>query len=407
MQRITYPVLLEILANPENSRVEFKQGAERPERIAKEVVAFANFRGGQIFFGIDDATREIVGITQENFEEWLIDTVFGRYITPFVMPVYETVVTPKGIVGVLTVEQGTQKPYFVREGDRQTPYIRIGSISRIASGDLLLRMAQEAGYYHFEVVSVGTTPDDLDPELVQNFYQREFGESLSALFQADSAAYTEKLAQLDLLVPNAFGGLSCSLAGAVLFGKQPGRYLPQHGFRLLHYKGTTVETDHYFDLQLTSAMANVRTESTVLRSGLVELVVQKLSEVLSAEDITDGLHRQRVWKVPQRVLRELVVNALIHRDYTKKGKNEIRLFTDRVEFESQGRLPNTLTIEKIKAGQKYPRNPILVQYAQYFGLMEHKGLGIRRVVLWESKQASLPEPTFTETEDAFQVTVWF
>lgn len=405
---MTYPELVEILAHPENSKVAFKKDTDRPERIAKEIVAFANLRGGRIFFGIDDTTRQIVGLTRENFEEWLMDTVFGRFITPFLIPVYQELNTPKGRVGILTVEQGTQKPYFVKEADRHTPYIRIGSTSRIAEGDLLLRMAQEAGHYHFEIAPVsGTKPTDIDPELFQSFYQKEFGENLSGLFQTESHAYTEKLRQLDVLVENAFGGLSCSIAGLVLFGSNPGRYLPQHGFRIIHYKGKEVETDHHFDTTLTHPMAHIVWQNQVARSGLVELTLNKLAEVLARETLPDGIHRERVWQIPQRVLRELVVNALIHRDYTKKGRNEIRIFQDRVEFESQGRLPNTLTVEKIKAGQKYPRNPILVQFAQYFGLMEHKGLGIRKIVLAEMKAAGLPEPALKETEETLTVTVWF
>ena len=68
---MTYQELLEIIANPENSKVEFKLDSERPERIAKEIVAFANFRGGRIFFGIDN-NRQIIGLTKKNFEEWQI-----------------------------------------------------------------------------------------------------------------------------------------------------------------------------------------------------------------------------------------------------------------------------------------------------------------------------------------------
>jgi ATP-dependent DNA helicase RecG len=114
-----YQELLEIIANPENSKVEFKLDRERPERIAKEIVAFANFRGGRIFFGVDNNNREIKGLSKENFEEWLKDTVFGRYVTPSIIPLYEEINTPEGRVAVVTIEQGINKPYFVKEGDRE------------------------------------------------------------------------------------------------------------------------------------------------------------------------------------------------------------------------------------------------------------------------------------------------
>ena len=140
------------------------------------------------------------------------------------------------------------------------------------------------------------------------------------------------------------------------------------------------------------------------RSGLIDNVMQHLSEKLSKDIISeDGITRTKDWTIPERVLRELVVNSIIHRDYTRKGQNEIRIFSDRIEIESQGRLPNTLTVDKIKAGQKYPRNPILVQFAQYLGIMEHKGLGIRKIVIEELQNQGFPEPDLIEEDETFKV----
>ncbi len=393
--------LREILKNPENSRIEFKLGSERPERIAKEIVAFANFRGGKIFFGIEDVDRKIVGISKSGFEEWIMDTVLGRFITPFLIPHYEEINTTEGKVAVLTIEQGINKPYFVKEGERETPYIRIGSISKIANGEQLLRISQEAGHFHFEISPVsGSGINDIDLELFLHFYEKEFYEKIHF---SDQETILEKLTQLDLLVKDSFGKLSASLAGLILFGKDPGRYMPQFGFRHIHYKEKIIETNHNLDEVITHPIGNILQNGNTIRSGIVETLLQKLSNSLSEEVLPDNIHRTRVWKIPARVLRELVVNALIHRDYSKKGRNEIRLFSDRLEIESQGRLPNSLTIEKIKVGQKYPRNPILVQFAQYLGLMEHKGLGIRRIVMEEMSKSGLPEPIFVDSEDHFHV----
>jgi ATP-dependent DNA helicase RecG len=397
--------LHEILKNPENSRIEFKLDSERPERIAKEIVAFANFRGGKLIFGVDDKTNQIVGISKPGFEEWIMDTVIGRYITPFLIPLYEEINTKNGKLAVISIEQGINKPYFVKEGDRETPYIRIGSISRIANGEQLLRMSQEAGHFHFEISPVsGSSIEDINLELFLHFYEKEFYEKIP--FQSIDTIQ-EKLTQLDLLVTDSFGKISASLVGLILFGKDPGRYIPQVGFRYIHYKNQTIETNHNLDQTITIPLGNIIENGKTIRSGIIESIIQKLSDPLSIEELPDNIHRTRVWKIPPRVLRELAVNAIIHRDYSKKGRNEIRLFSDRLEFESQGRLPNSLTIEKIKAGQKYPRNPILVQFAQYLGLMEHKGLGIRKIVLEEMAKTNLPEPEFIESEDRFLVVLRF
>ncbi|NMB81627.1 MAG: hypothetical protein GYA14_07385 [Ignavibacteria bacterium] len=402
---MTYQELLEIIANPENSKVEFKLDSERPERIAKEIVAFANFRGGSIFFGIDN-DRNIKGINRENFEEWLMDTVFGRYITPSIIPIYEEINTPEGRVAIVTIEQGIHKPYYVKEGERETPYIRIGSTSQIAKGEQLLRLAQEAGSYHFEVAPVsGSSIDDIDIELFMNYYKREFDEDLS---DANKNELIEKLSQLDLLVKNSFNNYSASIAGLVIFGKNAGKFLYNHGFRVIHYSGSEIEINHNFDQTYVLPLANFKNPNgEIVRSGLIEAVINKLREIYASEELIDGIHRETKWKIPERVLRELLVNAVIHRDYTKKNRNEIRIFSNRIEVESQGRLPNTLTIEKIKAGQKFQRNPILVRFAQDFGLMEHKGLGIRKIVMETLRNTGIGEALLEETDETFKVSIFY
>lgn len=397
-----YQDLLEILANPENSKVEFKRDDIRPEQLAKEIVAFANFRGGQVFLGIDDQTRDIVGIQKENLEEWVMDTVFGRYITPSIIPLYEEVNTPEETVAIITVEQGTLKPYAVRANDRDTIYIRMGRTSRLADRDQILRMSQEAGYYHFEIAPVsGSSIDDIDHELFIHYYKTVFDEEIT-----NEEELILRLSQLDLLVESSFENTVCSIAGLVLFGKNPRRFLPQHGIRIVHYPGEDIEINSISDEVFRSTVARILDGSELKRSGLVDNAMQHMAEKLSKETIAeDGITRIREWQIPERILRELIVNSIIHRDYTRNGLNEIRLFSNRIEVESQGRLPNTLTIEKIKAGQKYPRNPILVQFAQYFRLMEHKGLGIRKIVLEELQNQGFPEPDFIEKDELFTVII--
>jgi predicted HTH transcriptional regulator len=101
-------------------------------------------------------------------------------------------------------------------------------------------MAQESGYYHFEIAPVsGTSFQDIDKELFIHYYRNEFGEDLSG---ADEDLLIEKLNQLDLLVRNSFNEFSASIAGLVIFGKNPGRFLSNHGFRVIHYPGNDIET---------------------------------------------------------------------------------------------------------------------------------------------------------------------
>ncbi|HRW97748.1 MAG TPA: ATP-binding protein, partial [Bacteroidales bacterium] len=276
----------------------------------------------------------------------------------------------------------------------------------IAKGEQLLQLAQESGYYHFEIAPVsGSSFQDIDIEIFSQYYKKEFGEDLS---KANENNLVEKLSQLDLVVKNSFKDYSASIAGLVIFGKNPGKFLHNQGFRVIHYPGTDLETNHYFDQTYAIPLANMKSEKgEIIRSGLIEVVMNKMGEIFASEELVDNIHRERKWVIPERVLRELLVNATIHRDYTKRNINEIRIFSNRLEIESQGRLPNTLTVEKIKAGQKYQRNPILVRFAQDFGLMEHKGLGIRKIVMETLRNAGMEEALMEETDETFKVTIYY
>ena len=91
--------LLEIIANGENSGVEFKRDDLRPEQLAKEIVALVNFQGGKLLLGVED-DGSITGIQRPDLETWVMDTVFGRYVHPLILPFYEEVLLDEGKNGL-------------------------------------------------------------------------------------------------------------------------------------------------------------------------------------------------------------------------------------------------------------------------------------------------------------------
>src|SRR5580698_8380947 len=114
---MTQVELLEIIANKENSGVEFKRDDVRPEQIAREIIAMANLKGGRVLLGVED-DGTISGLTRADCERWIMDTVFRRYMEPPLIPYYEEVQTDRGRVAVITVSEGTIKPYAVIQNDR-------------------------------------------------------------------------------------------------------------------------------------------------------------------------------------------------------------------------------------------------------------------------------------------------
>ena len=139
---MTKAQLQEIIANGENSGVEFKRDDVRPEQLAREIVAFANFRGGMVLLGVED-DKTVSGLTRtpEECERWVMDTVFRHFIDPPIIPYYEEVYIAEGIrVAVITIEQGTTKPYALLNNKRADIYLRTGSTNQLATREQIIRL---------------------------------------------------------------------------------------------------------------------------------------------------------------------------------------------------------------------------------------------------------------------------
>jgi ATP-dependent DNA helicase RecG len=396
--------LLELIANRENSGVEFKRDDVRPEQIAREIIAMANLKGGRVLLGVED-DGSISGLTRGDCERWVMDTVFHRYIDPPIIPYYEEIQTDQGRVAVITVSEGTTKPYAVIQNDRPDIYIRTGSTNQLATREQIIRMAQDSGLFHSETLPVsGAAITLLNAALFADYYRKYYDEQVDI---TNEEQLIEKLLRLDLIVKTEHAGYVTTIAGQILFGNNPGRFLPQTGFRIIHYRTDQPTIDTISDEVINAQVAELRNENgDKLIPGLPNIIMDYLQQKLSQEHIgPDNVTRERVWSYPHEVLRELVVNAIVHRDYTKANQNKIEIFNNRLEITSFGSLPNTLTIEKIKAGQQYPRNPIIIRVAKDYGFIDDRGLGIRRRVLPTLHQMGFPEPTFEPTEDYLKVII--
>ena len=115
--------------------------------------------------------------------------------------------------------------------------------------------------------------------------------------------------------------------------------------------------------------------------------------------------RRRFWDYPPAVIRELLVNAYAHRDWTRQNDIRLVVYGDRMVVTSPGALPNGMTIEKILAGQQAPRNNNMVRILRDYGLMDDRGMGIRRQVVPLMREQNGVAPRFEAHEDYFRVTL--
>ena len=398
--------LLEIIANGENSGVEFKRDDIRPEHLAREIVALVNFQGGRILLGVED-NGAISGLQRPDTEEWVMNVAADK-VHPLVLPFYEEVDTGEaGRVAVLTFPQGNSKPYVRRHNGAEEVFIRVGSTSRAATREQQMRLYEIGGILHTEALPVSrTSSSDLDRVRIENYLK----DILRDPALPDSPqTWEDRLANLGFLVEP--GGL-CTVAGMVLFGKQPRRHLRQAGLRVFAFSGKTKEYQAKLDLIMDAPLVarfDVRDGGRhVIDDGLTEKFLQAIEPFITEESnqITSGLRRDKSRLYPLEAIREIVINALVHRDWTRSVDIEVGLYEDRLEVISPGGLHNSMTVEKMIAGRRCARNNILMEIMRDYGYMDHRGMGIRSKVLPLLKAHKHPEPSFEANEDHLKITLY-
>jgi len=121
----------------------------------------------------------------------------------------------------------------------------------------------------------------------------------------------------------------------------------------------------------------------LIEPGLIERLVDRMLPFISSEaDHSDEtLRRSRVWHYPTEVVREALLNALVHRDWTRALEVEVVSYSNRLDIVSPGSLQNSMTVEKMLAGQRSPRNPIVVEVMRDYGYVDARGMGVRRKIV--------------------------
>ncbi|MBD3267552.1 transcriptional regulator [bacterium] len=393
--------LMEILSNGENSGVEFKRDGCRPEQLAREIVALANFQGGRIFIGVED-DGSISGIWREGLEEWVMN-VFQDKVHPMILPFYEEIQLEEGKrVAVISFPQGISKPYVVRHAGREDIYIRIGSTSRIATREQQARLYSLGGMLQTELMPVpGTSISCLDITRLEN-YLKDFLDEPE--IPSEPSQWEQRLCGLGFLVESNEGYL-CSIAGLVLFGVNPRRYLKQAGLRVMAFSGMQKDYKAQLDTILDGPMVGrwkvENSHKQLIDSGLIERLVDSAMPFICAESgkVDRYLRREKEWLYPLEALREVILNAFAHRDWTRAVDIEIGMYQDRFEVISPGALPNSMTLEKMKAGQRSPRNPVITEVLRDYGYVDSRGMGVRTKIIPLMKQQNNKEPIFKSTED--------
>jgi ATP-dependent DNA helicase RecG len=394
--------LLEIIANGENSGVEFKRDDIRPEQLAKEIVAFANLQGGYILLGVED-DGTISGLQRPNTQDWVLN-VFRDKVHPQIIPFYEEIKLENDCrVGIIAISRGVSKPYVLRHNNREDIYIRMGNRSELASREQQLRLFETGGLLHIEAMPVsGTSFSSLDIERL-DYYLRSIINDPD-IPDTDSK-WIEHLLGMGLMTEDGLGNKVCSIAGLVCFGIKPRRFLQQAGIRLMSFGGKDKEyqaqLDTVLDAPLIGRWKDAAEKKELVDDGLIEKLTAVIRPFITREasKIDEYMRRDTEWFYPWEAFRETVINALAHRDWTKSVDIEVTNYSDRLEVISPGRLINSMTVSKMIAGQRSPRNPLIMEILRDYGYVEARGMGIRTKVIPLMKSHNKTTPVFEAAED--------
>ena len=400
--------LLEIIANGENSGIEFKRDDIRPEQFAKEVVAMTNFQGGRVLFGVED-DGTISGIQRPDLEEWVMN-VFQSKIHPMILPFYEEVKLDDGkTVAVVSFPIGISKPYVLRHSGKEEIYIRVGTTSRLATREQQMRLFELGGMLHTEVMPVPRTDMScLDDARLMN-YIRDILRDPDV--PQSTEAWQARLLGLGFLT-EAAGNICCTIAGLILFGKNPRRYLKQAGLRVMAFQGDDKEyqaaLDEIIDGPMVGRWDIDQGDKRLVDGGVIERFMEAMTPFISQESayVNEELRRETQWFYALEAVREALINALAHRDWTRFVEIEVSAYSNRLEIISPGTLPNSMTVEKMKAGQRSPRNTIVMEVLRDYGYVDYRGMGVRTKIVPLTKALTGKEPEFELTEDYLKTVLY-
>jgi ATP-dependent DNA helicase RecG len=356
--------LFEQIARGEDSSRQFKEDVKNPESLAAEMVAFANADGGRILIGVaDDGSAPGLAAPDVRRINQLIGNVASQLVRSPLDVRTENVALDNGrVIIVLDVPKGIDKPYFDKNG---VIWLKNGADKRrINSREELWRFFQFSPQFHADEMPTRAGVDALDRLRFRDFLKREYGR--------DYPDSPDELAGLlrNLNLADEDGNLN--LAGVLLFAEHPDWIVPQFIVKAVRFPGNAITAVEY-------------TDSEDFAGPLDKVFADALAFIMrNLHKVQEGgasVNSPGVSEVPKEVFEELLVNALVHRDYMVSAAIRLLIYDNRIEIISPGHLPNNLTVDKIQAGNSNIRNPILMSFAAkkilpYHGL----GSGIKRAL---------------------------
>ncbi len=383
--RLTDMTIEEMCTTKEKQKFDRKSAKIESTALATPIIAFANADGGLLAIGIEDK-GEITGIDDytKNVNELLRTSL--DFCKPSIMVETEEVecVDSKGNANHILLMRVPQSGEL-HANHRDEVFLRAGDKSKKLTFDerMQLMYAKGARYYEDEPV-YGSSLDDIDMDAVSAYCQKiGYGKTSEEYIQQNKKFIVE-----------VSGRKEMSGAAILLFGKEPQLFFQRARVRFIRYEGTEAKVGAEMNV-----IKDITFEGRIL--DLVEKTIEYVRSQIKehtylgpdARFITEPEYPEFVWK-------EIIVNAIAHRDYSIKGTDiQIKMFDDHITVESPGTLPGIVRLNNMREIH-FSRNPKIAELLHEYEYVREFGEGIDRMYQ-EMQQAGLPEPEYRT--EAFMV----
>ena len=381
----------EITTRKEDQTFDCKSIQIEPKALAVPIVAFANADGGVIAIGVSDKTRKIEGVDQhtEKLNELLrVPFDFCNPSVPVTCSYLPCTDKDGNENRILLMEIPASSSLHTNQADEA--FMRVGDKSRKLTFDERVQLMYDKGERYYEDTAVyGATIDDVDMDAVADYAKLVgYGKSpLQYLRENNGFVKTNKKGEEDV-----------STACILLFGKYPQKFFPRARTRFIRYEGVDEKVGAEMNV-----IKDVTFEGTILNQ------VRKTIDFIETqvrEHTFLGQHAQFVTRrdYPEFVIQEMTVNACCHRAYNIKGTEiQIKMFDDRLVFESPGKLPGQVKPSNIRHTH-FSRNPKIAAFLKAYHFVKEFGEGFDRICR-EQEANGANVPSFRTDEFILKITV--
>lgn len=363
---------------PEQQNIEYKQSWH--DDYLKWICGFANANGGIMYIGIND-TGKAIGVPDY---KKLLDDIPNKVRNTMGITVEVNLNEKEGRYFI----EITTKPYTVPISIRGRYYYRSGSTKQELTGPSLNEfLLKKSGRTWDEVTEEKATYNDIDHETVKIFLHAS----------ANAGRLPENNQELD--IPDLFEKLRIAengqlkRAAIILFGKDPGKF----------YTNTFVKIGRFGKDDADIIFQEVEEGNLIVQ---LQAVLNQLNRKFLTRQIEfEGMHRIEKGEYPLAAIREMLLNALIHRNYMG-APVQIRVYDEKISIWNEGTLPVGLTLDALKRSHaSKPRNPVIADVAFKGGYIDAWGRGTIKI-LEACKSAGLPEPEMQEIDGGFNVVLF-